>query len=1274
MLIQGISSENRLNILKEKYTDLILSGVKPEEILVLFLNSYKKTNFIKEILKKNPEIDLTDNNIYTFYGLCYNAFKDNREYISSLTGNNSGKTAPNLCGLDVSQYIFKQSIKTADFSDYISKINLLHQLFRRYSLIVQNCLTVKEVEQRSLLLNEVFYKDAQKALEEYKRRTFEFNSFDYLRQMAVFPFIYKNTDYFKDIKYLFIDDGDEYSYAFWNFIDYLMPRLKDYYIAYDKSGCSRCGYLSAYKSGISGFIKKYNPKITDLTVNAKFSRLADTIYNSLRNGEKLNSDCLPYNLYPKRIDMINGITEEISSLLKSGIKPYDIAVITPNTDDVLINSLHFANKNYLFQVISGSEKLNSSFIVKHILIILKLFNNLTVSDFEIKSLFTEFLKIPYRKCMGIILAYIKDKVLKEVDFNEKEYDYSYKKLLSLIKAERLSKNGLTSQIKIIYTNMPENMSGIEKEKYDFLLKEAESFETAFNGHIKNIAEEFIIQTQNSVISENPVYSFGLDKNSIIVSTPQKIIDYSIETKYQFWLDINSIEWMKNDTGTLYNAWVLNRDWEKDTFTIEDNIKLTRDKTARILRKLALCAKEQIYLSASIYDNTGNENFGGIADFIEFSDNRQGNFKIIPRDDQKPVLEYKSGKLGIMAVPGAGKTTILLALIIKLINDGINPENIFVLTYMESAAKNFKDKIQLAFSKNGKLPNISTIHGLALRIIKENGNYIKAGLDDNFDICDDIIKEKFIKELFFKLKIDDENYENYLKCISIAKLSGNLSHISPKYKDIQEFFNFFKVYNTVLKQNNLIDYDDMLYYAVKILEENQEIREYYQNICEYVIEDEAQDSTDIQQRLIGLINGKHNNLIRCGDINQAITSTFTNSNPESFKSYIQTNKKVEMVSSQRCSKPIFSLANSLIKASLCTDELSNAFYNIEIKGTKDNPKSDKQPEYLLFNDEREEKQYILKEVSQIQKNNPSASIAILLRLNSQVNEYNEIFMSNGIKTDIKTDCLNQKPIYRLIISLLNVLTAPNNNKNIYKLAEEYKLNDIYNFNNEALEYIRSLKEPFITKNTDEITDEGLLQLYWDIDYWLNNSSNTADFLVLSIGLYYAKNSITKSNCYMIAEITKRLAQNNNDDSLEEIIKKLEYTAQKPLSAYNFFDDKTCELSNKPVAIMTMHKAKGDEFDYVFIPELNEENYPVSIKNVKLKNGTHFIQTIKNIVENCGIKSQEDLKKEFINETLRLLFVGITRAKTALYLTNAKNYKKRKNTKTVDLLNEIINSYK
>ena len=155
--------------------------------------------------------------------------------------------------------------------------------------------------------------------------------------------------------------------------------------------------------------------------------------------------------------------------------------------------------------------------------------------------------------------------------------------------------------------------------------------------------------------------------------------------------------------------------------------------------------------------------------------------------------------------------------------------------------------------------------------------------------------------------------------------------------------------------------------------------------------------------------------------------------------------------------------------------------------------------------------------------------------------------------------------------------------------------------------------------------------------------------------------------MISTMVRRLTETG--DNLEEVIKKLDYAAQKPMSAYKFFEEDTSDSEIKPVCIMTMHKAKGDEFDYVFIPELNEENYSTEIKNAKLKSGNHFVQTIRNLTENTGIKQPEELKREQIYENLRLLYVGITRAKMVLYMSNAKNYKRRKNTKPVNLIQKL-----
>ncbi|MBQ9244920.1 UvrD-helicase domain-containing protein [bacterium] len=1262
MLIQGFSDRNRVNILLTNYYKLICSGVNPEQILVILLNSYKKANFINEIKKINPEINLEKHKIYTFWGLCYNAFNDNWDYISKISGINQVETKPNLCGLEVSQYIFKQSIKTADFSDYISKVNLLHQLFRRYSLIVQNALDFEDIKKRSELLNEVFYIDAQKAIDDYKMKTIQYKSFDYLRQLAVLPLIYKNTEYFDGIKYLFIDDADEFSYAFWQFIDSIMPHIQDYYIAYDKDGFSRCGYLGAYKNAINDFKNKYSPVEKNLTSNE--NQNINLFCNAIKNNQKALLTDIVHNGSIKRLDMIESVLSHINKLIRQGVRPNNIAVITPITDEILIKNIITSNFNIDFQVISGNEKLNNNNIVKHIIIILKLVNNLPVMDYELKSLLIKLLKIPYRKCMEIINYYFLNKEFIKCKFDEDNYDYAYTKLYSLINTLKKTQNSLSEQIKSIYTNLLKDFDdNKDVEKYDFLLKEAGNFEIAFEGTIKNVTEEFIVQIQNSVISENPADSFSLIKDNVIVSTPQKIIDFSINTKYQLWLDISNEEWMKQDTGTLYNAWVLNRDWDKNTYTLEDNINLTRDKTSRIIRKLMFLT-HNITLFSSIYDNNGNENFGGIIDFLALKESKIKKLNIIPREDQKPVLDYHKGKMGVMAVPGAGKTTILLLLILKLIENGTKPENIFVLTYMESAAKNFKEKLQSAIPDSCELPNISTIHGLALRIIKENANYTKVGLDDKFEIADDTTKEKIIKELFYKSKIDDEKYDNYLKCISIVKLSGCVEELYSKYKDIQDFYNFYESYNKVLKQNNLIDYDDMLYYAVKILENNSEILEYYQNTCKYIIEDEAQDSTDIQQKLISLLNGKYNNLVRCGDINQAITSTFTNSNPESFKKYINTNKKVEMISSQRCSEPVYKLANELVEQASSDDELKNAFYKIKMKGTDKNPESKIIPKYFSFDDDKQEKEFILNRVNEIYKNNPKSTIAILLRLNSQVNEYNELFLSNGVKTSIRSDCLAQKKIYKIIVAVLNVINNPQNNKFTEELAKMYGLG------NNSIEYIKNLDKPFISQNPDNINDEGLLQLYWDIDYWLNNSDENADILTLNIGLYYAKNTSDKSNSYMISTMMRRLIGEN--DNLESIVNKLDYAAQKPVSAYKFFEDENnVNVDKNPVFIMTMHKAKGDEFDFVFIPELNEENYSTTIKNVKIKNGNHFIQTIKNSVEKCGIKQVDEIKSEQVYETLRLLYVGITRAKQVLVFSNALNYKKRRNTKKVQIIQKIIN---
>ena len=235
--------------------------------------------------------------------------------------------------------------------------------------------------------------------------------------------------------------------------------------------------------------------------------------------------------------------------------------------------------------------------------------------------------------------------------------------------------------------------------------------------------------------------------------------------------------------------------------------------------------------------------------------------------------------------------------------------------------------------------------------------------------------------------------------------------------------------------------------------------------------------------------------------------------------------------------------------------------------------------------------------------------------------------------------------------------PLNNKFILNLAN----------NSEDSDFIEKLKEPFIDLNPDNIFSESLLQLYWDIDYWLNQSTASIDDIALKVGLYYSTTSVDKANTYLVSNFIKKL--NTKNSSYDEVIKQLEYASSRPLSAYKFFEDEVFQQENS-INIMTMHKSKGDEFDYVFIPQMNEEIYPLEKDNVKIKNGGHFVQTIKALIEEKQIKTPDIIKKEIIDETLRLLYVGITRAKLQLFFSSAKETKKRKPVKQCRLMEKII----
>ncbi len=1133
MLISGDLSTNKTDFLINAYTKLLNSGVKSSEILVLVQNSNLKQNFINKTFEK-LEIDSIEKlQVHSFFSLVYNTINDNWAFLENINPFDNPTILPNLAGLEVSQFILKNILKEIPFKGYNSKKSLLHQIFRRYSLIVQNNLTDEEVEWRSRVLNESFAEDAKKALKKLLAKTLALRDFDYLRQTLVFNYVYKNSDYFKNIKYLILDDGDEITPVCFDFISHLAPQIKEAFIAFDEKGASRAGYLSADRTAVWKFEDLFNEKAIKLTSENIMSKDAENLFSNITKGEITPLENFSLQSPSKRASMIDAAIKQIKELLNKNILPSEISIITPVIDDMLKFSLkENIHTNLMF--LSGSEKLIQNKLVKSILTILKLNNAMQVNEFDLRVVLSGFLGIPLKYCRDILENFNLKGTLIEHEFNLEEYTEKYKKFLEILSKLSNSNSKLSEKVFDIYNELAEfyEVNPVELNKFNFFIKQLQDFENIFGKDFQNKQSEIITQIENSIISENPYSTLEILPNDLIISTPQKIIDNQIKTKYQLWLDISSDEWIKSDTGPLYNAWVFQRGWAKDEFTIDDNIELSKEKTARILRKLTLCATEHIYTYSSLFDGNGIENFGGIEEYIKIQqqtskdeEQTKKTFTIIPREDQKPVLDYQNGQMAISAVPGAGKTTILLALIIKLLDKGVNPENIFVMTYMESAARNFRDRIKNIRQNSSQLPNISTIHGLALRILKENGNFERLGLSSDFEICDDSQRARIIREITNKLKLKKEEIDEFDRGISVFKI-GCCEFNNSMDKKLEKFKIFFDEYQRTLREANLIDYDDMLISSVKLLEDNPDIREYYQNICEYIIEDEAQDSSSIQQRLINLLSAKHKNLIRCGDINQAITTTFSNADVEGFRKFIKESNNVSMNCSQRCTKDVWTLANNLVKWADTQNETKNAFFEIFMRPVEGrNPISENALHSVIFEKPLEERNYILREIKSALKKDPKCTIGILLRWNKQVAQWINFINNSGLKSITRSESLEQKSIFRTIFAVMQMILHPFDNNII---ADNYEVLAEMGFYKQRLGLeIRKYENPFIQINPDFIDSINLGQFYWDLSYWLSFPYLAPEELAIKIGLHYFNSEIEKSNVYLISTLIKRLSLNYKD---------------------------------------------------------------------------------------------------------------------------------------------------
>lgn len=1291
MIINGEFGSGKTTYLIDKYVELVLSKYLPHQILVICQNKHKQNAFTEAILNKLLMLGIDKTimpNIRTFNGIVYNFILDNWAFIESKISKLDDKSEilPVLCGLETTEYLLRNTINKINnrhdiektFRDYPSPHNLLHQILRRYSLIIQNNLNDDEIKKAVKILNEEYYYQVEESINLIKKHSLIYRHLDYLRQTQIFSGLFEDKfDYFNHIKCLIVDDYDELPLVAQNFTNKIIHKSSDFYVGVDMKGGSRRGYLCAYPEGIKELTETYPNLAINLELKSKLKKDAENLYNSIKDDSYFNLENIRLESYLWRADMIKSSLNKIKEMLGDGKKPDDIIIVAPDFDICLKYSIQefFEQNNIDYQFFSGSKKLIDDKMVKSIITIAQLINinwNLFPSKSELAELFSFLFGYSIAKT-EIYKNKINYKNFKKISFGIEELDEKFSDFL--LKTDEIKEQNLDlyEQLGEIFSKFILPIIDEKTSLYDFnnLLKSLRDFKSLIKKIGKNIKDEekdWVIQIKSTVVSDNPAIEEEIKENVIKIATPQKVIDLELRSKYQIWLDVSSNSWIKDDTGPLYNSWVLRKNYKFNDYSPEIHKKLTLEKSAHLIRKLVLCANKKIYCFASNLDSSGRDNaYGGISLYINSKlEENKCDFNFNPRDDQKDIFNYKGGLLAVPAVPGAGKTTVMQGLIHKLITSGVEPSKILVLTYMDSAAENIKEKVKSFCSS--EVPHVSTIHSLALKILKENDNYSKLGLEYDFNICDGDLRPQIINEkcgIYLPAGEDFKKWQEMINNgITYAKQNGIIPQkIQKNTKNsqiIKEFFDVYKDYQDFLKQRNMIDFDDILYLCLKLLEEFKDVREFYQDKFTYIIEDEAQDSSEIQQKIMTLISAKSKNLIRCGDVNQAITTTFSNADVEGFKNFITNNHKVEMDCSQRCAEGIYTFANNLIKFSKESEVLSDAFYEIYMKPViNKNPTNKDNLYFNIFESAEEEKDYILNKIKKLKVENPDLSIAILLRNNFQVLKWANLLESNELPFICKTDSLKQKKVFKFLLTFLKFLVQPYDNKRtveLFTILTNYKL---YKREFKSFNFLNSIGSPFLSFKLNELPTDELIRFKLDLEYWIHNSALPIEELIIKLGHYYFMDTLDRANVHLFTLFVKKYREKetdynkNNTIGLFEIVKYFEEIERKDIKV-KYFEEESDNIKGQ-TCVMTVHKSKGLGFDVVFMPAMHEDGFSYSITPEKsITSSKHKLMKELNKLISKNI-DYSDYKNKILqcHEHLRLIYVGITRAKQQLFMTSHYN---------------------
>lgn len=603
------------------------------------------------------------------------------------------------------------------------------------------------------------------------------------------------------------------------------------------------------------------------------------------------------------------------------------------------------------------------------------------------------------------------------------------------------------------------------------------------------------------------------------------------------------------------------------------------------------------------------------------------------DKQYEAVVNTEGPCLVIAGAGSGKTKVLTHKIAYLIGEkGVHPWDILAITFTNKAANEMKERIEGLVGEAAKDIWMGTFHSICVRLLRRFIDRI--GFDSSFIIFDTSDQKTLVKGCLKDLAIDDKMFTDRAVLSEISNAKNEM--LEPEQYQARANGDFrkekiasvYNLYQKRLRENNAIDFDDIINYTIKILMENEDVLEYYSNKFKYVLVDEYQDTNKAQFTLVTMFASKNGNITVVGDNDQGIYS-FRGadiSNILNFERDFPGTKIIKLEQNYRCTGNILKAANSVIK-------------NNEVKYKKELWTQNEEgnlPRVYQAQNEYDEGTYIVEQMEHLRREEyyKYSDFAILYRMNTQSRAIEDILRRENIPYKIIGGLkFYERKEIKDIIAYLRLIQNSNDNLSLKRIINEPK-RGIGKTSLDKVEQLAEANGISMYEIIKEAEQYGLNRVYLNSREFINcieELKAKKDELTISelIKLTLKKSGYTKAlENENTVEAENRIE--NLDEFLTVAIEFEEEEAENSLSTFlegitlsSDIDD--LEEGEEYVTLMTLHSAKGLEFPVVFLVGMEEGIFP-------------------------GYKSISEPKE--LEEERRLCYVGITRAKENLFLTCSK----------------------